>query len=161
VDTIDDFLERTHHAPWMIEHGVRLAGAEGLAGALEELASYKPDMPSRWRSTCGGDHAAGGEPDSAVGLLVRAQHLPDAFDRDLARMLLGGAERAPAQIDTLLRYHLLVEEDGLLRVPPVVRAQAAALNPLSGAKGDQVDSFIMRALVQGWASRRSARWRRR
>lgn len=153
VDTIDDFLERTHHAPWMIEHGVRLAGAEGLAGALEELASYKPDMPEplalylRRRITL-----LAGEPDSAVGLLVRAQHLPDAFDRDLARMLLGGAERAPAQIDTLLRYHLLLEEDGLLRVPPVVRAQAAALNPLSGAKGDQVDSFIMRALVQGWAS---------
>src|SRR5690606_31253250 len=45
VDTIDEFLERTHGFPWMIDHGVRLAAADGLDSALEELAAYKPDMP--------------------------------------------------------------------------------------------------------------------
>lgn len=152
VDTIDDFLERTYHAPWMIDHGVALAAAEGLPGALEELAAYKPDMPEplalylRRRITL-----LAGEPDSAVRLLIRAQHLPDAFDRDLARVLLGGVGQADAQIETLLRYHLLRDEDGLLRIPPLTRSQIAAVSPLQGAKADQTDSFIMRYLVQRWA----------
>lgn len=152
VDTIDEFLERTYHTPWMIDHGVALAGAGGLDGALEELTAYKPDMPEplalylRRRITL-----LAGEPDSAVGLLIRAQHLPDAFDRALAHVLLRGADQADAQIDALLRFHLLREDDGLLRIPPRARAQIATLSPLEGAKADQVDSFIMRYLVQHWA----------
>ena len=152
VDTIDEFLERTYHAPWMIAHGVALAETEGLDGALEELAAYKPDMPEplalylRRRITL-----LAGEPDSAVGLLIRAQHLPDAFDRDLARLLLSGAAQADAQLETLLRYHLLREDDGWLRIPRLVRAQIGALSRQQGAKADQTDSFIMRYLVQRWA----------
>ena len=153
VDTIDEFLERTHGFPWMIDHGVRLAAADGLDSALEELAAYKPDMPEplalyfRRRITL-----LAGEPDSPVALLIRAQHLPDGFDRTLARLLLGNSPKADAQIDTLLRYHLLVEDEGLLRIHRLARAQIASLSPLNGAKGDQVDGFIMRHLVQHWVT---------
>jgi len=153
VDTIDEFLERTHGAPWLIEHGVTLASALGLPGALEELASYKPDMPEplalyvRRRITLLSE-----EPDGPIGLLARAQRLPDAFDRALAHVLAGSAARADAQLDTLLKYSLLREEQGLLSILPAARAQLAAINPLNGAKADQVDGVVMRTLVQQWAS---------
>lgn len=153
VDTLDDFLERTHAIPWLIDHGVALARADGLDAALEELASYRPDMPDplalylRRRLTL-----LAGEAGSPVRLLVRAQHLSDAFDRALAGMLLGGAEQVEAQLEKLLTAGLLREEDGLLAIPPEVRAQVAAFSPLNGARGDQVDGYVMRYLVQCWAS---------
>lgn len=146
VDTIDEFVERTLNLPWLIAAGVQWVGADGIAAALERLRAFSPattDIPGAYVREQLEWLVA--QQDTALRLLVRAQHLPDGIEDRLAQGLggQGSAER-------LLRAGLLHRDHDLYRVPAGVGAWVGAHLPQAPELGPAVSRAIMNYLVQSW-----------
>jgi tetratricopeptide (TPR) repeat protein len=152
VDTIDDFLDLTRGWPWLIVRGVELVGTLGIERALDMLSILEPESPDpvevylrrRMRALA----TSAGNP---LGLISRAQGLPDAFDTRLAHGLAG--EGAQEQIETLRQNSLLMRAGNQIAIPLAARAFAGEYAPLNQQSQDLIDKTVMTYLARSWPER--------
>ncbi len=149
VDTIDDFLERTQHYPWLIVKGVHLIESDGLAYALDDLAAFQPSMPDALALYLTRRlKLLEKEASNPLGLLTRVQDLPGAFDAGLIRAL--GGEQALLHVQALVKASLLQRDGGLYLVPPAALNVACKLYPLRPEQQAPRDKFVMYYLIKTW-----------
>ena len=151
VDTIDDFLEYTHNHPWLIARGVGLVKVHGIDGALDVLRGLQHDPqdvaanPQAAYISRRLERLAQDDP-AALKLLVRAQGLPDDFDKKVALGL--GGNGAAGHVQRLIAAGLLEQDETLHHIPPNVRAVVAQRFPLIPQKQDQIDRVLMAYYTQ-------------
>lgn len=149
VDTIDDFLDLTLYIPALIVQGLAWIARLGIHETLAALQAYMPDAPDPQRQYLEERlRALAAEDPGSLRLLRRTAGLPDAFDMRLAHGF--GGDHATDHISSLLHHRLLVPAEGMLALPPVVRAFVEAEYPLNPEQRGQVDRVIMEYLTRTW-----------
>ncbi len=151
VDTIDDFLELTHNHPWLIARGVGLVKVHGIERAMEVLRGLQHDPqdvtadPQAAYISRRLERLAQDDP-AALKLLVRAQGLPDDFDKKVALGL--GGNGAAGHVQRLIAAGLVEQDDTLYHIPSNVRTVVAQRFPLIPQKQDQIDRVLMAYYTQ-------------
>lgn len=149
VDTIDDFLDRTRHLPWLIMRGVEMVRRDGIEVTLKYLSAFDQDATTLPRAYLRRQlEWLLADQRDVFRLLIRAQGLPAPLDERLALGLAG--RDAAEHLSALLDHDILQRDGALIAIPAEVRAFVRERFPLDAARQAHLDRVIAQYFAQTW-----------